>query len=66
MSQTNNNAPLLESLYRGESLNRQDAKKLFSSIIQGEMNEVTMAGMLVAMKMRGETIDEISGAADAL
>lgn len=57
---------LIESLYRGESLTRQEAKTLFSLIIQGEMNEVTMAGMLVAMKMRGETIDEISGAADAL
>ncbi|MGS0682805.1 anthranilate phosphoribosyltransferase [Shewanella sp. 125m-7] len=57
---------LIESLYRGESLSRQEAKALFSQIIQGEMNEVTMAGMLVAMKMRGETIDEISGAADAL
>ncbi|GIU05280.1 anthranilate phosphoribosyltransferase [Shewanella sp. c952] len=66
MSQLIDNAQLLESLYRGESLSRQDAKTLFSTIIQGEMNEVTMAGMLVAMKMRGETIDEISGAADAL
>lgn len=66
MSQLIDNAQLLESLYRGESLSRQNAKTLFSAIIQGEMNEVTMAGMLVAMKMRGETIDEISGAADAL
>jgi len=66
MSQSTENAQLLESLYRGESLSRQDAKTLFSTIIQGEMNQITMAGMLVAMKMRGETIDEISGAADAL
>ncbi|WOT03952.1 anthranilate phosphoribosyltransferase [Shewanella youngdeokensis] len=66
MTTTPENARLLECLYRGESLGRLDAKMLFSSIIEGEMNEVTMAGMLVAMKMRGETIDEISGAADAL
>ncbi|WP_299807667.1 anthranilate phosphoribosyltransferase [uncultured Shewanella sp.] len=59
-------AALIETLYQGESLTRAEAKSLFSQIIQGEMNEVTMAGMLVAMKMRGETIDEISGAADAL
>ncbi|WP_028767313.1 anthranilate phosphoribosyltransferase [Shewanella fidelis] len=59
-------AALIESLYQGNSLTRAEAKALFSQIIQGEMNEVTMAGMLVAMKMRGETIDEISGAADAL
>ena len=66
MSQPTENALLLESLYRGESLSRQDAKTLVSAIIQGEMDQITMAGMLVAMKMRGETIDEISGAADAL
>ncbi|GIU49655.1 anthranilate phosphoribosyltransferase [Shewanella sairae] len=59
-------AALIETLYQGDSLTRAQAKALFSQIIQGEMNEVTMAGMLVAMKMRGETIDEISGAADAL
>lgn len=58
--------PLLDALYLGESLSRSQAKMLFSRIIEGEMNQVTMAGMLVAMKMRGETIDEISGAADAL
>ena len=59
-------AALIETLYQGDNLTRVEAKALFSQIIQGEMNEVTMAGMLVAMKMRGETIDEISGAADAL
>ncbi|MEI6860451.1 MAG: anthranilate phosphoribosyltransferase [Shewanella sp.] len=58
--------PLLDKLYSGQSVTRAEAKSLVGSIIQGEMSQITMAGMLIAMKMRGETIDEISGAADAL
>ncbi|MEC4724727.1 anthranilate phosphoribosyltransferase [Shewanella sp. D64] len=58
--------PILDKLFAGDSATREETKQLVSSIIAGEMSEVAMAGMLVAMKMRGETIDEISGAADAL
>ncbi len=58
--------PILDQLYTGKSASREQAKQLFSAIVNGEMNQAAMAGMLVAMKMRGETIDEISGAADAL
>ena len=58
--------PLLDKLYTGQSATRAEAKSLVGAIIQGEMSQVAMAGMLIAMKMRGETIDEISGAADAL
>ncbi len=58
--------PILDQLYAGQSASREQAKQLFSAIVNGEMSEAAMAGMLVAMKMRGETIDEISGAADAL
>jgi anthranilate phosphoribosyltransferase len=57
---------LFDSLYQGNALTRQQSASLFASIVAGEMDPVTMAGMLVALKMRGETIDEITGAADAL
>ena len=66
MSDNTDLQPLIDKLYRGENVSRSEAKQLVSCIINGEMSEVAMAGMLVAMKMRGETIDEISGAADAL
>ncbi|MCL1041412.1 MULTISPECIES: anthranilate phosphoribosyltransferase [Shewanella] len=62
----NERQPILDRLYQGHAISREDTKILFGDIVQGEMDPVTMAGMLVAMKMRGETIDEISGAADAL
>lgn len=63
---TNPIQPLLDLLYQGQSLSREQTFEIFSALIRGEMSEATMAGMLVALKMRGETIDEISGAADAM
>ncbi|MGL4714203.1 MAG: anthranilate phosphoribosyltransferase, partial [Shewanella sp.] len=63
---TNNIQPLLDVLYQGKSLSREQTAALFGALIRGEMSEATMAGMLVALKIRGETIDEISGAADAM
>ena len=63
---TNPIQPLLDLLYQGKSLSREQTFEIFSALIRGEMSEAAMAGMLVALKMRGETIDEISGAADAM
>ncbi|QYX63308.1 anthranilate phosphoribosyltransferase [Shewanella putrefaciens] len=63
---TNPIQPLLDILYQGKSLSREQTFEIFSALIRGEMSEAAMAGMLVALKMRGETIDEISGAADAM
>lgn len=63
---TNPIQPLLDLLYQGKSLSREQTFEIFSALIRGEMSEATMAGMLVALKIRGETIDEISGAADAM
>ncbi|GAA0781164.1 MULTISPECIES: anthranilate phosphoribosyltransferase [Pseudomonadati] len=57
---------LLDTLYQGNALTREQSARLFANIVAGEMDPIAMAGMLVALKMRGETIDEITGAADAL
>ncbi|WP_430742020.1 anthranilate phosphoribosyltransferase [Shewanella mangrovi] len=58
--------PLLEQLYRGQSLSREQAQSLFQPLVAGELSEITIGALLVALKIKGETIDEISGAADAL
>ncbi|MDL3983801.1 anthranilate phosphoribosyltransferase [Shewanella xiamenensis] len=58
--------PLLDILFQGKALTREQTARLFSTLIQGEMNEAVMAAMLMALKIRGETIAEISGAADAM
>ncbi len=57
---------LLEQLYRGESLSREQAQRLFQPLVAGELNDITISALLTALKIKGETIDEISGAADAL
>ncbi|MFQ6370495.1 anthranilate phosphoribosyltransferase [Shewanella sp. YIC-542] len=58
--------PLLEQLYAGHSLSRRQTQALFTPLIAGELSEAAISALLVALKIKGETIDEISGAADAL
>ncbi|QYJ73930.1 anthranilate phosphoribosyltransferase [Shewanella sp. FJAT-52076] len=57
---------LLDKAYGGNPLSRDEAKCLFAALVRGELDEVTIAALLMALKVRGETIDEISGAADAM
>lgn len=55
-----------ESLCAGNNLSQDEAIEVFSAIIQGDMDPVLMAGILTALKIKGETPDEIAGAAKAL
>ncbi|WP_025820203.1 anthranilate phosphoribosyltransferase [Shewanella marina] len=57
---------LLEKIYQGHSLSREQSKQLFEQLIAGNMQDVTISALLIALKLRGETIEEICGAADAL
>ncbi|GHV30120.1 anthranilate phosphoribosyltransferase [Synergistales bacterium] len=54
------------SLLAGEKLTKDESAELFDSVIKGEMNDVEIAALLVALKLRGETAAEIAGAAEAL
>ncbi|GGY89409.1 anthranilate phosphoribosyltransferase [Shewanella fodinae] len=58
--------PLMEQLYAGKSLSRSQTQALFTPLIAGELSEAAISALLVALKIKGETVDEISGAADAL
>ena len=57
---------MLARLYAGESLNRAEAEHLFESLVEGRMAEPAIAAMLVALKIKGETGEELIGAARAL
>lgn len=57
---------ILEQLFSGTSLSREQSKQLFSAIVQGELSNEQLAGALIALKLKGETVDEISGAVTAL
>lgn len=58
--------PSLETLADGRSLSRQDARAAFTAIIEGKASHAEMAAFLMALKVRGETVDEIAGGADVL
>lgn len=57
---------ILERLFQGNVLSRQESEQLFSAIIRGELQPEQLAGALISMKVRGEQPDEIAGAASAL
>ena len=58
-------AQLLEQLYNGKTLNKEESAVIFNAIMQGELNNEQIAAMLIALKVRGTTIDELSGAVSA-
>jgi anthranilate phosphoribosyltransferase len=55
-----------EKIANGEALTEQEAADAFDAIMEGGIPEVQLAGFLVAMKARGETVDEIAGAVRAM
>jgi anthranilate phosphoribosyltransferase len=57
---------IIKKLYAQTPLTQEEAYILFEQIIQGEMPPVLMAAVLTALKIKGETPTEISGAAQAL
>lgn len=57
---------LLTRVLNGEVLGLAETEQLFSHLIQGQLTNAQVAGMLIAMKIRGETPSEIAGAAKAL
>ncbi|RUO35301.1 anthranilate phosphoribosyltransferase [Aliidiomarina sanyensis] len=56
----------LVKLLNAEALTLEESQKLFGHILANQMTQNQIAAMLVAMKVRGETPEEIAGAALAL
>ncbi|MCY0897717.1 MAG: anthranilate phosphoribosyltransferase [Firmicutes bacterium] len=56
----------LEALSRGERLDEQAAYQLMDSIMRGEATPIQLAGVLMALRVRGETVDELTGFARAM
>ncbi|MCK9079736.1 anthranilate phosphoribosyltransferase [Haemophilus influenzae] len=56
---------LLEQFYNGQTLNKAESAVIFNAIMQGELNNEQIAAMLIALKVRGVSIDELSGAVSA-
>ena len=56
----------LERLTTGEHLTREEAREVFDIVMAGDATPAQIAGLLVALRMRGETRHEIAGAAEAM
>ena len=56
----------LSSLVARRSLSRADTRSVFDTIMAGEATPAQIAGILVALKAKGETVNEIAGAAQAM
>jgi len=50
----------------GAALTRQEAASAFDSMMSGEATPSQMGGLLMALRVRGETVDEITGAVTAM
>jgi anthranilate phosphoribosyltransferase len=56
----------LEQLYQGQSLNQDEVTAIFSQVVKGQVDDILLSSLLTALKIKGETPEEIAGAAAAL
>ena len=56
----------INTLLEGRDLDRDAARSLFGRIVEGSLSEPLMAAAFVALRVKGETADELIGAAEAL
>lgn len=56
----------LARLYSCENLDQESSGQLFGELVQGKLGEPAIAAMLIALRLKGETADELIGAAKAL
>lgn len=50
----------------GNNLTREEAERVAELILSGQASEIEIAGFLTALRMKGETVDEILGFASVL
>ena len=56
----------LAALFTGRSLSQDESETLFAELVAGRLSEPSIAALLIALKIKGETADELIGAARAL
>ncbi len=58
--------PLLLRLMRGENLSRPEAGQLLGALLDGEATDAQIGAALVALAVKGETVEELAGLASAM
>ena len=56
----------LARLLDGRDLSRSEAREAMGEIMRGEATSAQIGGFLVALRLKGETVDEIAGCAEAM
>ncbi|MCZ6609097.1 MAG: anthranilate phosphoribosyltransferase, partial [Alphaproteobacteria bacterium] len=54
--------PLIAKVADSESLSADEAEAAFDIIMSGDATEAQIGAFLMALRVRGETVDEITGA----
>jgi len=61
---------ILDALHRianhGQSLARAEAREVMAEVLAGNCTDAQIAALLVALRMKGETVEEIVGFAEAI
>jgi anthranilate phosphoribosyltransferase len=61
---------ILDALHRisnhSQSLDRAEAREVMSEVLAGKCTDAQIAGLLIALRMKGETVEEIVGFAEAI
>ena len=57
---------LIAKVASGHALTRDESSHAFDRMMSGEATPSQMGAMLMAMRVRGETVDEITGAASTM
>jgi anthranilate phosphoribosyltransferase len=62
-------APFIKEIGRGKkgarSLSRDDARQLYAAMLDGRVSDLELGGIMLAMRFKGESVDEIAGFLDA-
>jgi anthranilate phosphoribosyltransferase len=56
----------LTTLLDGRDLSRAEAREVMGTIMRGETTPAQIGGFLIALRVKGETADEIAGCAEAM
>jgi len=56
----------IRSVIEGRNLSQEEMNSVFDQIMTGRATSAQIAGLVVALRMKGETVEEIAGAAAAM
>ncbi len=56
----------LDAVAGGEDLTRERAAEVMARIMAGEVSEIQIAGLLIALRTKGETVEELTGLATTM